>query len=160
MTEKQWLACTDPNAMLSYLDRVTHWPWRLFQVRRPTVSSQKLRLFACACCRCHLPDQGKPQFHQAVGIAERFADGLATAEQVRLANRLVIRPTGPLSEKIGDAWSAARDAMKQSVLHRSGDRPDWEAIRTILEQERESACLLLRDIFGNPFHPQPAIDPT
>src|SRR5438874_10285605 len=75
--------------MLTHLGRPTRWPRRLFQARRKAVSSRKLRLFACACCRRNVPKDGQFWFHQAVGLAERLADGVATADQRRLARRVV-----------------------------------------------------------------------
>jgi len=47
-------------------------------------SERKQRLFACACCRLvwpHIP----PEWYRAVDIAEKYADGQATKEEVREA---------------------------------------------------------------------------
>ena len=71
MTGTDWLACASPEEMLEFL--------------RGKGSERKLRLFACACCRriWHLlPDSGS---RQAVEVAERFADGLASAEELEEA---------------------------------------------------------------------------
>src|SRR5262249_24273753 len=63
MSEREWLACVDPNLMLKALSG--------------RVSDRILRLFAVACCRhiWHLlPD---PRSRTAIEVAERYADGLA-----------------------------------------------------------------------------------
>jgi hypothetical protein len=65
MTEHEWLACTDPTPMLKLL--------------RETASERKLRLFACACLRriLHMLTD-KHISRRTIEFAERFADGLAT----------------------------------------------------------------------------------
>ena len=68
MTEQEWLACGGPEQMLDYL------------VRRSRVSERKARLFAAACCWRILPLLNDQARH-AVGVAERFADGLATEDE-------------------------------------------------------------------------------
>jgi hypothetical protein len=105
-------------------------------------------------------DRGKPWFAHAVGIAERFADGVATEDHLRLAQRQVVfLPTGPLSDKEEDVWAAARKAAAHRYwslpLPLPTDEESWQLAQDELirewEQEDLAKCQLLRDIFGNPF---------
>src|SRR5262245_26606537 len=71
MTEAEWLACADPMPLLEFV--------------RTKASERKLRLFVCACCRRlwhHLTDRHS---RKALAIAERYADGEATADKLRFA---------------------------------------------------------------------------
>src|SRR5688572_30514162 len=67
MTETEWLLCEDPEPMLEFLGE--------------GASRRKLRLFAVACCR-RAWDQLGATSREAVDIAERYADGAATEEEV------------------------------------------------------------------------------
>jgi hypothetical protein len=58
MTEKEWLDCTSPAAL------VTCWG----------PSARKLRLFACACVRRFWPLLTDERSKKAVEVSERFAD--------------------------------------------------------------------------------------
>ncbi|HZY84786.1 MAG TPA: hypothetical protein VFE78_08140 [Gemmataceae bacterium] len=80
MREAKWLACTDPRPMLAFL--------------KGKASARKLRLFACACCRSLWPLHNDPRIKEAVQVAERWADGLATPEELeahRAAARLALK---------------------------------------------------------------------
>src|SRR5262249_23319398 len=90
MNEAEWLTCGDPKLMLAHL--------------RGRVSDRKLGLFAVSCC-CRiwylLPRWGQKD----VEIAELFADGLASAEEMTKAlqalpadRRWPIGVPGPIRE--------------------------------------------------------------
>lgn len=61
MTEEQWLACSDPLAMLQY--------------RRGHGSDRKFRLFACACCRRIWDLFPDPANRHLVAVVEDYPDG-------------------------------------------------------------------------------------
>jgi hypothetical protein len=71
VTEAEWLNAADPQPMLDYL--------------RGRATARKQRLFAVACCRriWHLLTDERSR--RAVEFAERYADGQADEEDLRLA---------------------------------------------------------------------------
>jgi hypothetical protein len=86
-------------------------------------SDRKLRLFACACylrVRHLLPT---PLARTAVGVAERFADGTAMAEELQQAEA---RVWGPL-EALEGRWHASRGAERMALL------PTHEALALALQ---------------------------
>jgi hypothetical protein len=155
LTETEWLAHTGTYKMLDFLKE-----------RRGAASKagrRKLRLFACACCRCAWYLLDKRASKQAVETAELFADGLANARQLKAA------------------WDAAWAAMKHPY---KGSRERFAAFQaaatTALVKAFDAArsvagylapygadyyrrgprahAKLLREIFGNRFQ-SVAIDP-
>jgi hypothetical protein len=60
MTEQEWLACSDPQHLLTLLRR--------------RISKRKLWLFAIACCRRVMPLYPKKPLRHAIERAELFAD--------------------------------------------------------------------------------------
>lgn len=140
MTEAEWLASDDPDAMLNSL---------------VLPNQRRGRLFACACCyriASTLTDFGL----QAVVIAERFADGNATREEL-----VAISPDPPkttsfdYSDRI-DAGAAVGCATEYREAPHSGWRHAnrWAVMATAdVPAEWRMQANLLRDIFGNPFRP-------
>jgi hypothetical protein len=157
MTEAEWLACADPESMLDFLRC------------GGKASDRKLRLFACACCRriWHLLTDQRPR--GAVDLAERYADGGASAAELEEAMSASV-PSAWGSPTGGANWSAQRaldtDASRtaapmataaavalvttKGTPRRTSNRPSrkwkrlWESTVTA-EQQAQSA--LVRDLF-------------
>jgi len=161
VTEREWLNCTDPQAMLVLLKR--------------RASKRKLRLFAVACCRRIWPLILHKRSQAAILVAERFADAQATSAELRAAES----EAKAIWQKnaLDDAAMACFHVCTEQVagLHASGTavRAVWshqlgeargrgdhvpdglsfsQPIRATEEAEQ---CRLFRDIFGNPFQPLP-----
>jgi len=87
MTEREWLNCADPLAMMAFLRKGrpafrTRW---LGWITRPMVqvSERKWRLFYCACCAriAHLLPADEAR--RLITVAELYADGRASEEELQ-----------------------------------------------------------------------------
>lgn len=113
MTDEDWQGSGDPDPMLRYLIG-TNYP-RVQAVEAfpdSKASDRKLRLFACACygrLGHLLPD---PRARAAVHVAERFADGEATMEELEQAEAQVRRALDALEGR----WRASRGAERTALL--------------------------------------------
>jgi hypothetical protein len=169
MTESEWLSCSEPEKMVAFLHR--------------PAGDRKLRLFAGACCQrirhlflderdregsrtrravvgLHLfPDD---HYRKAGAVAERYAEGLVTEEELARA----LYPPGwwlsnPGWENVM-GWAAGTRAWKSASLYRrSGKADDWPS-RWHQDQADEftGQAALLRDIFGPLPFGAVAFDPT
>jgi hypothetical protein len=172
MTEEEWLNATDPTPMLRFL--------------RDKASDRKFRLFGVACCRSiwHLlPNEAA---RTVVSVAERFAEGVATEDELGLAQE-AFSFAGFEADYPHDTYIAAVAQGAVEQLARESDITFARRTRRVVpnwpEQAYEAASgaahgatfsipgptqraeqlarlsALLRDIFGNPFRPV-AVDPS
>jgi hypothetical protein len=151
MNEAEWLACADPDPMLTFL--------------RGKASERKLRLFACACCRSVWGILSPPndKTRQAVEVAERYADELANDQELDQACVDAFEVFEGLMAGITAATHSAAAAVNvaypDSGLAASGSA---ECVAMALAQ-RSDGCshhalpTLSRDIIGNPFRPSPPL---
>ncbi len=135
VTENDWLTCTDPVRMLAHLCNLC-------------ASPRKMRLFACACVG--------PDFYgllersrNAVLVAERYADGQATAEELKAA--------------ADGAWEATYDSLADALFAAActaENDASQAAIKTAKYVSAAIQCQMLHDLFGpTPFR-SPSIDPS
>jgi hypothetical protein len=141
MTEREWLECTDPAKKLC-----------LFRGRLKSRYSRKIRLFACACCRLiweHLVDD---RSHNAVEVAERYADGQATDEELKAASSAASLAHGEMFDTIGKTgacleWAAVYSAHPipfhgaRNVIWMAAT-PRCREIRTKRSNESDDICLI------------------
>jgi hypothetical protein len=171
MTEAEWLACQSSKEMLDFL--------------RARVGPRKLRLFAAACCRRVWPLLTDPRSRAAVEAVERYADGLASPEEVHDA----YRPARAAARAAWNAIGAARgDPDAVAAAHKAAEaaRAAAEAaceeaavaaaavaaaaacnayagdpaLKGHVAAEHRAQCRLLRCVFGNPFRPLAPLDPA
>jgi hypothetical protein len=144
MTESEWHACTDPQTLLAALG--------------DGPEERELRLLACACCRrvgYLITDRAS---RRAIEVAERFADGTASEQELARAHRAGWEtwanwPTADVLK--ARAAAAVTWVARPSV----GMREAARALQCSLEAEarmdpaeaRLDRCALIRDLFGNPF---------
>jgi hypothetical protein len=130
MTEQEWLACTDALRMLDFL--------------QGKASDRKLRLFAVACCRPNLQCMIESRRRKAADVAERYADGLATEEELQAAHS-DLNPIWGESEAFV-AWASDSPVRAENICR-------------LQRQKRVNHAALLREVFANPFRPV-AVEPA
>ena len=173
MTEAEWLAAADPEAVA---DRVWH-----------TASERQIRLIACGCCRLAWDWLIGERSRTAVEVSERYADGLASsselADAVYYAEAAVIAidrkrerydceqrairggwlhpdddaaEDGPIRLRDGTAISFDVARLAAECAEFSASAPPW-----ILQSRPEPifSFAVVRDVVGNPFRPV-TVDPS
>ncbi len=177
VTEAEWRAATDPEAMFEFLG--------------PKASERKLRLFGAACCRRVWKFLQSSRSRAVVEVLEKVADGLTPDADLEYAGRGALgfaQSEGRLLREAGcsAAFTAAAVLKKYPgelavyvasrvadcarntfywVAHEgiedSGGRREEAEIAGPPAEKTEGAeqARLLRDIFSGPFR-VPAIDPA
>ena len=116
MTEDEWHLCQDPQAMLDALS--------------DEGDEQKLRLFACACCRepavWHYLSRVS---RQAVAIAENFAHGRATRHDFQQSMTAT-----PVPRRSGGPWNA------RCKVHLSSQAQADNAVRALGDESALGAA--------------------
>src|SRR5262249_22223441 len=139
-----------------------------------------LRLFACAAVRSVWDRLQDERCRQAVCISERFADGLATLEELNAAQvaAMAARDDAELAvldppvESSVAAYAASSAALavtyypgEEGAWLNVGEATGWAASARFpgefdaTEPEELTQCRFLRCVFGNPFRPV-RLDPS
>ena len=174
MTEAEWLACVDPEPLLSFLDECLH-----TEKERDYRTSyfRKLRLFSIGCCRHIERLLTDTRSRDALVVIDRYLEGSATEEdkvdaaltasQVsnyfdaegmtdgrRGAASAVYRTLDDIQDEFTDARDIAEEAADAiGIATDMADSASADAYDRAKGAEQAHQAALLRDIFGNPFHP-------
>lgn len=132
MTEDKWRVCVDPRAIHDY--------------HRMKKDPRRLRLLTVACLRLALPPD--PLVTQILGVAESYADGvasradfLAARKQVRQAEK----DKHPHTDLLGRYSGVTDDAMEGLSSAIEMGR------RKYGKEGKATECGLIRCVFGNPY---------
>jgi hypothetical protein len=137
---------------------------------RTKAGRRKLRLFACGCCRTawnFLPDV---RLKDAIETAEKFADGLASKDELAAARAATswmrgdsAQPVGtPLHVKVATDMAVATTEAQAYAAAFSMTAMSLPLARCRGEELAGEAalCHLLRCLFGNPFRSPPELRPS
>jgi hypothetical protein len=157
MTEQEWLTYSDYEQMLHFLlgSGLTRFLSKVTGVMYWQRPQRKLRLLMCAALRDYgLVGCG----YEAVQAAERYADGQATWSELRRARQYSeFVANGGLTK--GRYRLPEFDPLE--MLPAYAARPDLTGeVYEVFEQttwasstKKGGQCDLIREIYGNPFHP-------
>jgi hypothetical protein len=162
MDEEVWLRAWDPKQLLDHFSRL----------KMP----RKRRLFACACCRRVWDLMTDERSRRAVVVSEMFADGLASREELAIANRearqvstdadatvvrypVVVRNQQWRNYRVAQSASFASDSRNTTIAFMPAADALFVSSLMDIRNEFQGQANVVRDIFGNPFRPV-AVDPA
>jgi hypothetical protein len=185
MTEAEWLGCDDPEKMLGFLETSGKLSWRRGRLFGVAVCRRIWPLLADQ--RCKKVVEVAELFADGRASEEERAEAVNEASRVREDlewGTSLDKETLPLYQAANAAtFAGATEADFSQVLENvllvslvpeqvsswateaassGGDKAlaGQQTQTKALWDELRSHCTLLRDIFGNPFRPPPAIDPA
>jgi hypothetical protein len=134
---------------------------------RGKATDRKLRLFAVVCLRRIRHLFKHEDVLRSLEVAEPFAEGRATDEELRTAEALAMWAGDDASwhsmQEAVAAWAAAAAADGEGIAAARGAVYEVQSVHgqdeVQCDQEKLAQCHFLRDIFGNPFLRPCAIDP-
>lgn len=158
MTEPEWLSTDSPA--------------RLFQHVKSRLSARKLQLLACGCCRL-LDGLLTPEQRNALGVVERFADGLASEGEYQravdqfgrdLQERVINTPSGvavssPTNSPEAALCQALRAVVSAPADFGLGRAAEWVVVAgtragggmTARREIGRRVCAVYHEVAGNPF---------
>jgi hypothetical protein len=139
VTEAEWLAATNPHAMLAFLSQSSR------------TSERKLRLALCAACRGLWKYLYDHRSREAVELAELFADGLASGEELLAAKRAARAAARERPDPPGPRAHAVVCVTAADIR--------WSASRPLQLPDKRIGQVL-HDIFGNPWRPPARVEPS
>jgi hypothetical protein len=144
VTEREWLAATDPTPLLQFLEK--------------KVSDRKFRLFGVACCHriWHLLTDERSR--ECVAVAECYADGKASRSEVEAVSRNAIGVTSHCLGRTAAAGEAAAGVTFGEDGYGGAYHASFVAYDAFYAVGQDTAeylaqCRLLREVVGNPFRP-------
>lgn len=171
MTEQEWLTGADVGEMVRYLEEE-------HRAHRFKKGQRQFRLFTSACCRLTWDLMTDERARQAVLLAERYADGLVSKDEMKAAHKAQSQAfihVLNISHQYSPAFCAAdcAHAATISLLYPNGSGGALFSTRYArfameftnratgfsfpsdgpksASAQRQAA--ILRDVFGNPFRP-------
>ena len=152
MTEAEWLACTDPTAMLEFL--------------RGKASERKLRLFAAAGFARLVGLLPDPRQRRGIEVLEQLAEGDATPSARRSVTTQV-RQAIPRNDWGADPLPTDDPHYVALMLYREfcSSSPARHAVHATAgladaAGEQRQQARLMGCIFGNPFRPSLPLPPA
>jgi hypothetical protein len=180
MTEAEWLACEDPWAMLEFLrggavclvDQQP--PGRVADARRHlrrAAGDRPARMFACACCRRLWPVLRDTRSRDALEVAERFLEGLASDKQLWAAHEDAQGARDAIRTRPGDAGREAALVSRSAAVavmlavrfdvraaaEECATAAAWASLSPGVAEATRDQVRLLHDVVGSPFRPPPPI---
>jgi hypothetical protein len=146
MTELEWMTCTAPSAMLDFLGAA--------------ITQRSYLHFVVACCRRIwglLPEEARV----AVETAEQHLEGRCNFAEVLRAAEKLSGPARDLNIGYVQPIHSARWPSYAAAAGRAVYVAAISVARGVLSSEdgsedpaeQAAQCFLIRDVFGNPFHP-------